>query len=123
IHQVGHLDFDKAENIYKNLDSQKQKKYKVFSIAEPNDIKEYFQEADIIISRAGANTVSEIIYTKRTAVLIPIPWSYLDEQTKNAIYAKDYGIASILPQKDLNGERLLDEIIKVDNNWQNIINK
>jgi UDP-N-acetylglucosamine:LPS N-acetylglucosamine transferase len=63
-----------------------------------------------LVSRAGENTVSEIIITRRPAVLIPIPWTYLDEQTLNAKYAKEKGIAKILYQDDLSAGTLRKRI-------------
>lgn len=77
-----------------------------------------FQQADIVVGRAGANTVSEIIALKKPAVLIPLPWSYLDEQAKNAEVAAKFGLVRILPQKFLTSRRLALEIEKLESDLE-----
>lgn len=71
------------------------------------------KRADMVIARAGANTVAEIIALKKPAIFVPIPWSYKDEQTKNAEFAARFGLIRILPQKFLSGKRLEMEIEKL----------
>lgn len=77
--------------------------------------------ADIVVSRAGANIVSELIALKKPCVLIPIPWSYQDEQQKNAEYARDFGIARILPQNELTAQSLEREIEKLRVEYSKIV--
>lgn len=74
------------------------------------EMTEAFRKADVVVGRAGANTVAEIIALKKPAILIPIPWSYKDEQTKNAEFGARFGLIRILPQKFLSGKRLEIEI-------------
>ena len=45
-----------------------------------------YSEADIIISRAGAMTLSEICELSKPSILLPLPWSADDDQYKNALY-------------------------------------
>lgn len=74
---------------------------------------EAFKRADLVIGRAGANTVAEIMALKKPAILIPLPWAYLDEQTKNAEFAAKLGLVQVLPQKFLTPRRLESEIAKL----------
>jgi len=123
IHITGESDFDvfkKRKGILKNEFS---KRYEVYPIVDPMQIDGIYKEADIIVARAGANTVSEIIVTKRPALLIPIPWSHLDEQKKNALVAQEIGIARILEQDDLSDGRLLSEISILIKNRKEMVNK
>lgn len=83
----------------------------------PNILK----SADIVVSRAGANIVSELIAAKKPCVLIPIPWSYNNEQNENAALAKNFGIARVLPQNKLNGKSLEFEIEKLRSDYPKII--
>jgi UDP-N-acetylglucosamine--N-acetylmuramyl-(pentapeptide) pyrophosphoryl-undecaprenol N-acetylglucosamine transferase len=115
IHQTGSIDFPRFS---KYADEY----YKVYDRIDPMKLDNVYREADLILSRAGANTVSEIIITGRPAVLIPIPWTYMNEQYENAKYAEGLGIATILPQKGLTPEKILDAIDERRNNW-NKINK
>lgn len=65
------------------------------------------QEADLVVSRAGINTLTELALSKKPALLIPIPNK---EQSKNARYFEGLGLARILPQSKLSAEALLENI-------------
>lgn len=75
--------------------------------------KEYgaiLKKVDLIICRAGINTLTEIAYMDKPALVIPIPYLYQDEQNKNAKYFANLGLARILPQTKLSGKSLLRHI-------------
>jgi len=116
VHITGETDFDKFAKV-------QNKNYEVYPTVDPLAIDNLYRQADIVVARAGANTVSEIIVTGRPALLIPIPWSYLDEQKKNALVAQEIGIARILEQSKLSGETMLSEINSLIEDWPNMIKK
>lgn len=66
--------------------------------------------ADLIISRAGANTLTESTYFEKKVLAIPIPYLYQDEQMKNAKYFEQFGNVRILFQSKLSGENLFNTI-------------
>ena len=68
------------------------------------------KEADLVVSRAGINTLSELAYLSLPALVIPIPYLYLDEQNKNARYFENLGLVKILPQSKLSEKSLLENI-------------
>lgn len=68
---------------------------------------------DLVISRAGINTLTELAYLGRPALVIPIPYLYEDEQNKNARYFQKLGLVKILPQSELFPETLFREISKM----------
>lgn len=103
IHLTGEADYSMFSSI-------KNERYEVYSWVEPMKIDGLYKEADVVIARAGANTVSEIIMARRPSILIPIPWSYLNEQRLNAQVAKDFGIARVIEQSDLTPKILLNEL-------------
>jgi UDP-N-acetylglucosamine--N-acetylmuramyl-(pentapeptide) pyrophosphoryl-undecaprenol N-acetylglucosamine transferase len=111
--QVGENNLDKIN--YKNPN------IKVFGQIDPDDMVRMMADSDIVVSRAGANTVSELIALRIPSILIPIPWSYLNEQTENANYMSSLGLCKILPQRDLNPENLLDMINKQIVNYPKIV--
>ena len=123
IHITGETDFSKFKERKNYLKGEHSARYKVYSGVDPTQIDGMYKEADIVVARAGANTVSEIIVTRRPALLIPIPWSYLDEQKKNALVAQKIGIARILEQEKLSGGKMLSEINVLIENWQSMVNK
>lgn len=96
-------------------------KCQVLGQIEPKEYADILSQADIVIARAGSNTVSELIALKKPCILIPIPWSYLDEQTKNAEYIKNLGLARIIPQNELKAQRLLFEINNLIKDYSKII--
>ncbi len=75
---------------------------------------------DLAICRGGANTLTEVVYLKKPALVIPIPYLYEDEQNKNAKYFKDLGIVRILPQSKLSGKSLMENLKFMLNNLQRI---
>jgi UDP-N-acetylglucosamine:LPS N-acetylglucosamine transferase len=58
---------------------------------------------------------------KRPSILIPIPWAYLDEQRKNASYAKNFGIAYILDQDSLTPSIFLSRLKQITKDWKQIV--
>jgi len=102
-------------------DTIKSDKYFAFEQTNPKNMAEILTKSDIVISRAGANTVSELIALKKPSILIPIPWTYNDEQTANAKYMESLGLARILAQKELTSQKLLSEIEKLVSDYPSII--
>jgi len=104
IHQVGNSelthDLDYAQTLYTNLPSELQKRYIFFDNVFGREIGEIFDIATLIVSRAGANTVSEILALNKYALLIPLAKSSGNEQLLNAEYAKKLGNAQILMPYD-----------------------
>ena len=72
------------------------------------------KKADIMVSRAGASALSEIIALKIPSILIPSPYVPDNHQYKNAIDLVNKKAAILLEEKDLVGDilvRKIDEII------------
>lgn len=103
IHQVGNSsitkDFENAQSIFNNLSEDLKGSYKFFADDFEN-FDDYMRMANIIVSRSGANTVTEILALGKLAVLIPIPWSSQMEQQKNAEIVEKTGLGYILKQYD-----------------------
>jgi len=121
IHQTGQLDYAKFLKIKAALPKTLSANYEVYPRIDPMQIDNVYRQADMVIARAGANTVCEIIATARPSILIPISWTYLNEQNKNAKYARDLGIATIIDEKDFSGETLLASLEKVSRNWNKMV--
>ena len=118
IHQTGPIDYPNFLKRKGSLSGELSENYIVESRIDPLKIATVYTQADIVIARAGANTVSEIITTRRPSILIPIPWSYLDEQTKNAQAAQKLGIAKIVTQDSLTPASLLEAVGEVRRDWE-----
>lgn len=121
VHQVGELSYNDFLEVRNKLPVELQKRYQVFPTIYPWDWPAYLKKADIVISRAGANITSEIIYTRRPAILIPLKIAYKDEQQKNAAFAQGFGIVKIIDEAVLTPEILLKNIEEVKVSWQTMV--
>jgi UDP-N-acetylglucosamine--N-acetylmuramyl-(pentapeptide) pyrophosphoryl-undecaprenol N-acetylglucosamine transferase len=123
IHHTGFVDYRKFLGIRENLPRKLKQAYEVYPMIDPMKRDNVFRLADIVVARAGAHTVSDIIVSKRPAVLIPIPWTNFNEQLKNAQYAQKFGIAQILEEKDATNKNFIDKIEYTLKNWQKIVDR
>jgi UDP-N-acetylglucosamine--N-acetylmuramyl-(pentapeptide) pyrophosphoryl-undecaprenol N-acetylglucosamine transferase len=73
-----------------------------------SDMARRYALADVVISRSGGLTVAELAAVGVAAVLVPLPVAIADEQTHNARFLVDAGGAVLMPQAELQPERLAD---------------
>lgn len=78
-----------------------------------DDMAHYLPAADLVISRSGALTLSEIAVTGKPAILIPSPIVTGDHQLFNANVLRNRGGAVVIEEKNLTDEGLLHEIQKL----------
>lgn len=123
IHQTGELDYENIKSVREKLTMKEKRRYLVFGQIDPFKMNRMYRKADVVIGRAGANTVSEVLAAGRPAIYIPIPWSIFNEQEKNARYAQRVGMATIIRQNELNEARLLKEIGRIIKNWKGMARK
>jgi UDP-N-acetylglucosamine--N-acetylmuramyl-(pentapeptide) pyrophosphoryl-undecaprenol N-acetylglucosamine transferase len=71
-----------------------------------------YAAADIIVSRAGAGTISELCIVGKPVILIPSPNVAEDHQRKNAMALVNKNAALILPDDQVS-EKLVTEIVKL----------
>ncbi len=69
-----------------------------------------YAAADLVISRAGAATVAELIAVRKPAFLIPFSQAAEDHQTLNAQYLAGFGAAEIFSEKELSAEKISQQI-------------
>ncbi len=92
-------------------------------LSDKIDIREYISDmdicmaaADLIICRAGAITLSELLACGKPAILIPSPYVAENHQFHNAMTLKRIGAAEIIEEKDLTDEKLIDVVSKLIEN-------
>lgn len=117
IHLTGDSDYPTFQKLKESLPSSLSANYTTHPSVHPNEMPDLFQKSQIIISRGGANTIFEIAHTHRPAIVIPIPWSYKNEQHKNAKWLAKSGLAFVLEEKDLTPNSLIQMIDKIKANW------
>ena len=75
-----------------------------------SDMSKAYSAADLVISRAGAISISEMTYMKKAMILIPFPFAAENHQFLNAEYIKNKNACIIVEQNKLNSGVLEDTI-------------
>ncbi len=90
---------------------------KDITLSNKIDIREYISDmdvcmaaADLVICRAGAITLSELLACGKPSILIPSPYVAENHQFHNAMTLKKIGAAEIIEEKDLTGDKLIDVV-------------
>ncbi len=73
-----------------------------------------YAAADIIISRAGAGTISELCLIAKPVILVPSPNVAEDHQTKNALSLTEKDASIMIPDSEIK-EKLIEEAIRLVN--------
>ena len=98
---------------------------KVKNIKTPSNVKmvpfvyelpSLMKVTDLMVSRAGASTMSEILVLNVPTIFIPSPYVTNNHQYKNAMDLVDKNAGLILEEKDLTGEKLISLIDDTLNN-------
>ncbi|KAG0187574.1 hypothetical protein DFQ28_006113 [Apophysomyces sp. BC1034] len=75
-----------------------------------DDMARAYSQADLVICRAGAMTVSEIAAVGVAALFVPFPFAVDDHQRTNAAFLVSHRAASVVQQNELSAEKLADWI-------------
>jgi UDP-N-acetylglucosamine--N-acetylmuramyl-(pentapeptide) pyrophosphoryl-undecaprenol N-acetylglucosamine transferase len=70
------------------------------------DIATRYAEADVVLCRGGAVTVSELAAVGVAAMIVPLPGAIADEQSANAQFLVDGAAAVKIPERELTPEAL-----------------
>lgn len=127
IHQTGNsVEFNDYETLTKlknSLPQELSKKYLLSQFFSVEEVSYLMQNAELVISRSGINTVLELMAVRAVGLLIPLPIGQKNEQLTNAHYYKDEGFGEVLLQKDITPERLKDLIHAIIENRQKYAQK
>lgn len=100
IHQAGKKHFETVQKLYAQAGVGADIR------AFLDDMADQYAKADVVICRAGALTIAELAAAGVASVLIPFPFAVDDHQTCNARFLSEKNAAVLLPQKELNAEKL-----------------
>ena len=75
-----------------------------------DDMPATLAAADLVVARAGATTVAELAVVGVPSVLVPLPIATADHQTANARHLVDLGAARLVPDAELDVDRLEAEL-------------
>jgi UDP-N-acetylglucosamine--N-acetylmuramyl-(pentapeptide) pyrophosphoryl-undecaprenol N-acetylglucosamine transferase len=110
IWQTGAIYYKK---IHENLKNSKPTNLQILQFITRMDLA--YTVAGVVISRAGAGTISELCLVGKPVVLVPSPNVAEDHQTKNAMALAEKNAAVMIPDNQIS-ERLIHEGIKLINN-------
>ena len=115
--QVVHLcGKGKIDDSLKNLDGYAQFEY------IKDELKDLFALTDIVISRAGANAICELLALHKPNLLIPLSANASrGDQILNARSFERQGYSVVLEEEELNKQVLLDSILRLYENRESYI--
>lgn len=107
IHQTGQANYEEAHSrLEEHALGDTTGKLHMAPFFDTGELSDAFALAGLIVSRAGANTISEIAAVGKPSILIPLPSAANDEQRMNAYEIARAGGALVLEESNL-GENLL----------------
>lgn len=105
IHQTGEADFEMVKKGYAEQGTNAEVSPFIHNMSEA------YRRADLVICRAGATTLAEVMVAKKASILIPYPYAADNHQELNARAMVEAGAARMLIERDLDGQRLAQEIL------------
>ena len=111
LHQCGERDAEALLAHHKSLSPQLQCRWIVRAFLAADEIGDAYALANLVVSRSGAGTVTEVCALGKPALFIPLVPTSGDEQTRNAQRLVDAGAALILRQSECSSETLLAAIL------------
>lgn len=111
MHQTGTADWPRVSQTYKKIGLKTDSVYPFIE-----DMVSAYRWADIVVSRAGASTLSELTVIGRPSILIPFPYAVKNHQLNNARLLERMGAAIVLEQsylQDMDLARVISDLIAV----------
>ncbi|MEY3892631.1 MAG: hypothetical protein RLZZ145_665 [Pseudomonadota bacterium] len=105
LHQTGEQHLETVTKTYQQLGVNGELKPFI------DDMAAAYANADLVICRAGAMTVSEISAAGVAACFVPFPYAIDDHQTANARFLSDAKAAILIPQSQLDGDSLANLVL------------
>ncbi len=102
--------FKLEKNFYKNL--------KTVEYTEEMHI--FYKSVDLVISRAGAGTVYELMAFNKYSIYIPFPYAASNHQYWNVKWLKDLNLSDLIEENDLNYEKLKNKIFELSKNKEKL---
>jgi len=117
IHQTGEKNYEDAVHLAGEFGVKAGREgYYPMKFIEGDALKNSYALAELIISRAGANSIAEISANKKPSILIPLKGSANDHQSLNAYELAKVGGALVLEEGNLGEHLLLEKIEKILDN-------
>lgn len=113
IHQTGESDWEWVKGQYSASDE-------VVVAPYFDKIDDYYVQAHLVVSRAGAGTLTELACFGLPAILVPFPFAADDHQRLNALSFVKRGAAVMEEQAGLDAQRLSDRVCELMQDQQGL---
>lgn len=112
IHQTGRAHFDTVKGVASVVLGKNPHagRYHPINYMSETSLQRAAGAADVVVSRAGANSIAEIGLWRKPAILIPIPESISHDQRSNAYAYAETGAAVVIEENNLTPHLLVSEI-------------
>lgn len=97
-----------------NLPGDLKKRYVLKKFLNSFEVSRAITNSDLVVSRAGINTICELMFLQKPSLLIPI--SFSSEQTRNALFLKKLGLAEVFLEKNLTSVKFQNAIESMTKN-------
>lgn len=114
VHQTGPADLELVKRGYADIGLE------VDVRAFIDDMSAAYLRADLVICRAGATTIAELLVAKKAAILIPYPYAADNHQELNAKAMVDVNAAVMFQERGMDGRLLADKIRELKNNPERV---
>jgi UDP-N-acetylglucosamine--N-acetylmuramyl-(pentapeptide) pyrophosphoryl-undecaprenol N-acetylglucosamine transferase len=114
IHQTGDRDEEQVKSTYRKRGVSAE------VAGFFTQMHEVYEQADLLVTRAGATTLSEIAVLGKPAIFIPYPSAADNHQEKNGDYYVSGGGAVQFNQKELTAKQLGETILQLINNQEKL---
>lgn len=105
-HQTGKMDYDQVAEDYRKRGLKGEVRPFI------KDIAKAYNRADVVVSRAGATTISELAALGKPSILVPYPYAANQHQKTNALCLVRAGGAEMILQSELTGKGLSEVLMK-----------
>ncbi len=113
IHQCGETNYQEMKNqtnIIFQQNPEKEKYYHLYGFLNEEQMKHAFKISNLIITRAGAGIIFEVLACGIPSILIPLKESAQDHQQKNAYFVQERGAGIVIEEQNLMPNYLIERL-------------
>lgn len=118
IHQTGQANFKNVQEISQVVLTKNPhaNRYHPINYLNEMSLQRAAGVADIVVSRAGSNSIAEIGLWGKPSIIVPIPESVSHDQRSNAYAYAKTGAAVVIEQENLSSHLIVSEIKRITDN-------
>ena len=115
IHQTGKDNFEEVKNLSTHISKKNEhsERYYPFSYLTKESLSQALHASDLVLSRAGSTSITEISLWSKPAILIPIPEQVSHDQKTNAYEYARLGGAVVIEEQNLSAHILTSEVRRI----------